>query len=315
MESRQVDRARRRGEAARRRKAKRRNGLITLVAVVIIIALLVVVLGPWGPFKGVIYGSNGGKLSNHRDETISVLAKTINDDVTSGALSRQKYQVLKKPAVAIVVDDTGNTLTNLPLWLKIDVPLSFAIMPYTSQSTRLATEFHNAGFQVMMHIPTVNGPPNTFSGTGQLSLGMSKDTVFGTLDKDLTTVPFVTGINNHQGGAGCDDLSLMTSECEWAKSKGFYVVDSASSNNSQVTKATKALGMGKRMNEVFIDHQNDPAYIQAAMRELAGLAKKNGYAIGICHYHRPNTPTTVGEMIKQLEAEGINFVYVKDITN
>jgi polysaccharide deacetylase 2 family uncharacterized protein YibQ len=311
----QIDSRRRRGEVARRRQVKRRNSLISAIVVFVIIALLVVVLGPWGPFRVVIYGSNGRKLSNHRDQTISVLARTINDDVTSGALSRQKYQVLKKPAIALVIDDTGNSLTNLPLWLKIDVPLSFAVMPYPPLSQKLATEFHNAGFQIMMHIPTQNGPPNTFSGTGQLSLGMSRDTVFSTLDSDLAKVPYVTGVNNHQGGAGCDDLSLMTYECEWAKSKGFYVVDSASSNHSQVTKAATSLGMGKRLNEVFIDHQNDPAYIRNAMRELAGLAKKNGYAIGICHYHRPNTPTVVGEMIRTLKAEGINFVYVKDITN
>jgi polysaccharide deacetylase 2 family uncharacterized protein YibQ len=312
---READSRRGQVEAAKHRQSRRRKNLTSAIIVFVIIALLVVVLGPWGPFKVVIYGSNGGKLSNHRDQTISVVAKTINDDVTSGALSKQKYEVLKKPAIALVIDDTGNSLTNLPLWLKVDVPLSFSVIPWTQQSSKLATEFHNAGFQVMMHIPTQNGPPNTFSGTGQLSLGMSRDTVFNTLDKDLTSVPYVTGINNHQGGAGCDDLSLMTYECEWAKSKGFFVVDSASSNHSQVTKAAKSLGMGKRLNEVFIDHQNDPAYIRNAMQQLAGLAKKNGYAIGICHYHRPNTPTVVGEMIKTLKAQGINFVYVKDITN
>jgi len=52
-----------------------------------------------------------------------------------------------------------------------------------------------------------------------------------------------------------------------------------------------------------------------AMRELAGLARKNGYAIGICHYHRPNTATVVGEMITALKAEGIHFAFARDIND
>lgn len=308
------DRSRRRWETTGRKK-RRRDGIVYSVSGLLIIGLLVAGVGPWGPLKDVLYGSSGGKLSTASDRTISCLADAINAQLEKGALSRTKRGVVKPPAVAIVVDDTGNSRQNLPLWLKINVPLSFAVMPYTSLSRQLATEFHNAGFQVMLHIPTQNKPPNSFSGKGQLSGGMTREEVLTTLDADLLSVPYVGGVNNHQGGAGCDDLQLMTYECEWAKSKGFYVVDSASSNNSQVSKACAALGMGRRRNEVFIDHQNDPEYIREAMRELAGLARKNGYAIGICHYHRPNTPTVVGEMIKTLKAEGINFVYAKDITD
>jgi len=92
-------------------------------------------------------------------------------------------------------------------------------------------------------------------------------------------------------------------------------VDSKSSVSSKVTKACLALGLPERNNEVFIDHQNEPDYIRGAMRELAGLARKNGTAIGICHWHRPNTATVVGEMIQTLKAEGIHFAFARDITD
>ncbi len=106
-------------------------------------------------------------------------------------------------------------------------------MPYPPLSQTLAEEFYKAGYQIMMHIPTENEPPNSFSGKGQLAVGMSEATVFSTLDADLATVPHVGGVNNHQGGLGCNDLELMTYECRWAKQHGFFVVDSMSSVHLQ----------------------------------------------------------------------------------
>ena len=228
---------------------------------------------------------------------------------------RARRSVATAPTVAIVVDDVGNTREPLPKWTAIDAPINFAVMPYPPIATELAWALHQSGYEIMMHIPTQNTPPNSFSGKGQLSMGMDLGTVFAQLDADITGIPYVGGINNHQGGLGCDDLGLMTSMCQWASSKGLYIVDSNSSNNSKVTQATLALGQPRRKNQVFIDHQNDPNYIRSAMRELADLARKNGTAVGICHWHRPNTPTVVGEMVIELKKAGINFAFVKDITN
>ncbi len=227
----------------------------------------------------------------------------------------EKRSDTTRPTVALVVDDVGNTMDPLPLWTAIDAPISFSVMPYPPLSRDIALKMRQSGYRVMMHIPTQNAPPNSFSGMGQLTVGMSRAGVFSQLDKDVTAVPLASGINNHQGGLGCDDRSLMTYEVEWAKQRGLFVVDSESSANSQVSPACQALGLPKRRNEVFIDHQNEPDYIRGAMRRLADLAKRNGTAIGICHWHRPNTPTVVGEMIAQLRNEGIHFAFVRDVRN
>jgi polysaccharide deacetylase 2 family uncharacterized protein YibQ len=219
------------------------------------------------------------------------------------------------PTVAIVIDDVGNSTGPLPLWTAIDAPLSFSVMPYPPVSQELALRLRQSGQQVMMHIPTQNAPPNSFSGQGQLSVGMSREAVFAQLDQDITTVSLASGINNHQGGLGCDDPALMTYEVEWAKQRGFYVVDSNSSLNSQVSPACIAQGLPQRKNQVFIDHQNEPDYIRGAMRQLADIARKNGTAIGICHWYRPNTAPVVGEMVGQLKNEGIHFAFARDVTN
>lgn len=300
------------------REVMRRRRCISL-CVFALILVLIYFLGPWGPFGDALYSNSRTSPGPYQPAEKGSLAEALLEAGSSRPVNRpqrlEKPSDPTPPAVAIVVDDVGTSEEKLPAWLQVDAPISFAVLPCTQISAKLADEFYNNGYAVMMHVPTQNKPPNSFSGVGQLACGMDRATVFATLDADLATVPHVSGINNHQGGLGCDDRQLMMYECEWAKDHELYVVDSDSSASSQVSFCTEALGMGKRKNEVFIDHQNDPDYIRAAMRRLADLARENGYSIGICHYHRPNTAAVVGEMVKALEAEGIHFVFARDITD
>ena len=303
---------------AERRRRTRRNRTIAIIVAVLII-VVAIVLSPVGPLKGALYSKSSAKKTAvkaaDQKDSKSTTAKTAKSTTPAVPVHVEKKSNTTPPTIGIVVDDTGNVTDKLPLWTAIDAPLCFAVMPYPPLSQQLAEQLWQAGYVVMMHVPTDNAPPNSFSGTGQLATGMDRATVFSTLDSDITKVPHATGMNNHQGGRGCDQLDLMTYEVEWAKSKGLFVVDSNSSVSSKVTPACLALGLPKRLSEVFIDHQNEPDYIRGAMRELAGLARKNGTAIGICHWHRPNTATVVGEMIQTLKAEGIHFAFARDITD
>jgi polysaccharide deacetylase 2 family uncharacterized protein YibQ len=285
-----------------------------------ILVTLVVLFSPVGPWRGMLFPAT----SSTPEEAPAPLedGNTASGNTTpppvipgGGGAPAEKASDLRPPCVAIVVDDVGNGNANMGQWLAIDAPLSFAIMPYYPDITAQAEQLHQAGFQVMLHIPTANKPPGSFSGKGQIESAMDQATVFSTLDTDVAQIPFAVGINNHQGGAGCDDLALMTRECEWALQRGFFVVDSNSSVKPQVAVAAVNLGLGKKKNQVFLDHDNNPDYIRQAMRNLADLARKNGYAIGICHWMRPNTPSVVGEMVRTLRAEGINFAFVQYVNN
>jgi polysaccharide deacetylase 2 family uncharacterized protein YibQ len=302
------------------RRKRRAKAIAVLVGLLIIVA--VVLFSPWGPLKGVLFPKG-------RAAKKTAAAKTTQTSVSQGSGASHKTfsgsvnavdpalksEDTKPPCVAIVVDDTGNSAKYLASWQGIDAPLTFSVFPWPPLSGQLADTLYADGYEIIMHVPTDNMPPHTYAGPGQLATGMSQEQVFGTLDTDAANVPHLGGFNNHEGGRGCNQLDLMTYEVEWAKSKGLFVVDSASSTHSKVTQACLALGLPRRLNEVFIDHQNDPAYIRSAMNQLAGLARRNGTAIGICHWFRPNTPTVVGEMINTLRAEGIHFAFVKDVTD
>jgi hypothetical protein len=285
----------------------------------ILLILAAFLFSPIGPFGYFLFpGSKAASDQEATENQAKAVAGAETGKVTEPPPKTERVEKESDPTaptIAIVVDDTGLSTENLNQWLAIDAPITFSTLPYCAATSELAEGLYQAGFRIMMHIPTENNPPNSFSGKGQLAVGMDRATVFSTLDADLATVPHVVGINNHQGGRGCNDLQLMTYECQWAQERGLFVVDSDSSTSSKVTKAAASLGMPRRLNQLFIDHDNNPDYIRKIMRQVADIARRNGTAIGICHFHRPNTPRIVGEMIQTLEGEGIHFAFVQDIHN
>lgn len=304
-----------------RRRARTRDLVIT--GALILVIFTAVLFSPIGPFADVLFPESEPSEQGETAQLASDIGPVeeapvepeVASEIRSGSQRVEKVSDPAVPAVAIVVDDTGVSTERLQEWLEIDAAVTFAALPYCAATPEVAEQLYAAGFRIMLHIPTENDPPNSFSATGQLAVGMDRAAVFSTLDGDLAQVPRVSGINNHQGGRGCNDLALMTYMCEWAAERGLFVMDSNSSAASQVTGAAESLGMPRRKNQVFIDHDNDPDRIRAAMRRLADIARRDGTAIGICHFARPNTARTVGEMIRTLEAEGINFAFVQDIHN
>ncbi|WP_287154354.1 divergent polysaccharide deacetylase family protein [Candidatus Solincola tengchongensis] len=331
MEDREFRVDMRRVMARRRRMRRLRRLRWTCIAAGSLALLLVGFLfSPWGPCRSVFFGRDSGEEAAGGAEqgaavTSPVTAGEYRPEQEEGGTGEsgqarepareEKASIAEPPAVAIVVDDTGADVGNLERWLAVDAPLTFAVLPHCRDSASTADRLYYAGYRIMMHIPTENDPPHSYSGAGQLSVGMSREAVFATLDGDLATVPHAKGINNHQGGRGCNDYPLMYLMCEWARERGLYVVDSDSSTRSQVTRAAQELGFPRRRSQVFIDHQNEPEYIREAMRRMARIARQEGTAVGICHFHRPNTPSVVGEMIRELREEGIHFAFVEDIQN
>lgn len=286
---------------------KRAFALLRTFIVLVVLIILILVISHAGPF------SCGGSKEEGTEKGEEATAGYVGGEAPRRP--NLKESDTEPPTIAIVVDDTGSSSDTLDLWLKIDAPLTFSVFPYCTDLSWMIEKLYDKGYEIMLHMPTENQPPNSYSGYGQLSVGMTREQAFAALDKALASVPHAEGINNHQGGKGCNDLQLMTFMCEWAKERGLYVVDSNASTHSMVSEAAVSLGMPRRRNQVFIDNNRDPESLRAMMRRLTDVARQNGTAIGICHFNHPNVPTVVGEMIEVLRSEGFHFAFVRDVSN
>ncbi len=240
----------------------------------------------------------------------------IHSQQPAGASARvEKTAEASQPTIGIIVDDVGISIDNLDQWLAIDAPLTFSILPRLAHSEELAQQLYQTGYRIMLNVPTEGAPPHEWSGEGQISKDMDQATVLRVLDDDLVTIPHATGMNNHEGQVGCNDLQLMMWQCGWAKANNLFVLDSRTAKYSMVSPAAEALGLEKKYNQVFIDEHNNADFIHVAMGQLANIARSNGVAIGICNFSRSNTPAVLAETIKELRQEGINFAFVQDLKN
>ncbi len=84
------------------------------------------------------------------------------------------------------------------------------------------------------------------------------------------------------------------------------------SRESVVSVLARKMNLGLVKRDVFLDNQENPAYIKGQIDKLKMKAKRHGRAIGICH-DRKVTLETLKEIMPQLEREGYKFVFVSEL--
>ena len=94
---------------------------------------------------------------------------------------------------------------------------------------------------------------------------------------------------------------------EVLKDNGLYFLDSKTSPNSKAENAAINVGIAYAHRHVFLDNNNDKAYILGQLAKVESLANKNGYAIAIGH---PKTQTyeALKEWLLTVDKKGIKIV-------
>lgn len=223
------------------------------------------------------------------------------------------HPVITPPRVSIVIDDMGADIEKLRELMKMDSPITVAVMPHLKYSAKVATEAHARGWDVIMHLPMEpqdmgeNDP-----GVGALLVVMTPEEVRTQMANGFKTVPYALGVNNHMGSKFTEDAELMTVVMQEVKRKNMFFLDSRTSPDSVVGKLARSLKVDSADRNVFLDNTRDKAYIKGQIRELVAIAKKKGKAIGIGHPH-PETIEALRETVDELAKEGVTVVRLSEL--
>ncbi|MER3446514.1 MAG: hypothetical protein C4291_06550 [Candidatus Dadabacteria bacterium] len=223
-----------------------------------------------------------------------------------------------KPKVVIIVDDLGSNRESIDRLLEIPAPISFAVLPSLPYSQYAARMGYTNGHDILLHLPMEpmdsSGYTGADAGDGVLLMGLSKREILSRLDKDLASVPYIKGVNNHMGSKFTEDSELMELVLQRIKSKGLFFVDSRTSPKTMGFDVAKRLGMKAAERDVFLDEGLGGAdYVRSQIEKLIEVSKKNGYAIGICHPH-PDTLRVLSQMIPDVKKE-VEIVPVSSVVN
>lgn len=219
--------------------------------------------------------------------------------------------VAAKGIIAIVIDDWGYHLGNLAMIKKIKVPLTCAILPNLKNSGPVARELNKLGFEIILHLPM---EPKEKYGleNNTITSVMDARQIRDILDQDLASVIFAKGISNHMGSRITEDEKISAIVMAEAKKRKLYFLDSFVTAKSVCREISAKMKVRFARRDVFLDNQDDPAYIRGQLIKLKNLARKQRSVVAIGH-DRPNTLAVLNQMLPEMKKEGYRFVFVSEI--
>ena len=216
-----------------------------------------------------------------------------------------------RPRVAIIVDDGGYGGSASDVILGLTTRLTLSILPNTPFGTELAHEAALRGFEVMLHMPMEN-TSGDLTHDGQIETHMGEGDILRLMSNALAQVPGAVGVNNHMGSKFTAHAGALELFMSGVRDTGLFFVDSRTTPDSRAYRMAKTHGIDSAYRDLFLDHDDDLESIRKRFRELADTAKRDGSAIGICHF-RLNTASVLREMLPELRLAGIELVHVSEL--
>ena len=218
----------------------------------------------------------------------------------------------KRGVIGLIIDDLGDRLTDGRRAIALPGAVTYAILPQTTYSTRLATLAHTAGKEIMLHQPmeAMNGKT---MGPGGIDSHMSRGTLITMLSANLDSVPHARGVNNHMGSL----LSRQPEHMAWLMEAlraygGLYFVDSATTSNTIAQRVAAEYKVPNTRRNIFLDHLRETPAILRQFVRLVEQARSTGVSLAIAHPY-PETLEVLEKVLPHLDEFGVELVTVSEL--
>ena len=244
-------------------------------------------------------------LSGRRTQSIHLITPLPKAEVTPPATGH--------PRLAIVIDDLGNDRAQADSLFHLNYPLTMSVLPHGPNSAEIAEEAHRRGYQVMLHLPVAS---NTGAKDEPIELhpGMDSADVEKTFAAMLDTVPYASGVNNHEGSLGTADSSLMDELMPLLHQRNLFFIDSRTTTATVAETAAHAAGVPAASRNVFLDDEQSVPAIRKQFELAIRVAREKKSALAIGHPH-PETLQVLNEMLPEAERQGIRLVFASDLAH
>jgi polysaccharide deacetylase 2 family uncharacterized protein YibQ len=222
-------------------------------------------------------------------------------------MQRLSYQ----PKIVFVVDDIGNHDLFETQLEALGNNVTYAVLPLLPYSRYFGELSRKTHAELILHLP-LDTIQDKIPGRGLIVGTMSKQDVLDMLDRDLASVPYHVGVNNHMGSRGTADREKMTIILKELKRRRLFFLDSYTTPESVVSEVGRSVGLPVLTRGVFLDNVDSKPAIREVIRKLKILAREKGSAIGIGHY-RKNTLEVLKNDIPKLKNEGFKIISLKDL--
>ena len=229
----------------------------------------------------------------------------------TGPMKAALQRLVRQPKIVFVIDDIGNHDLYKNQLEALGNNVTYAILPLLPYSRYFAELSRKTHAEVILHLP-LDTIQDKIPGRGLIVNTMSKQAVLEMLDRDLASVPYHVGVNNHMGSRGTTDREKMTIILTELKRRGLFFLDSYTTKESVVPEVGRSVGLPVLTRGVFLDNVDSRSAIREEVQKLEILAREKGNAIGIGHY-RKNTLEVLKTEIPKLKSQGFKIISLKDL--
>ena len=216
--------------------------------------------------------------------------------------------------LAIVLDDLGQDRAAADAIFALPYPLTISVLPDHPHSAEIAEEAHRHGYQVMLHLP-MQSLAGEKPELVELRPGLSSGEVAALVGSMLESVPNAVGVNNHQGSQATADAVLMAELMPLLRERNLFFLDSRTTAATVAYDTAQHFGLPAGFRNVpFLDDVAEPAAVRTQLQLAIHGALKNGAVIAIGHPH-PATLEALGELLPQLEAQGVQLVFASELVH
>lgn len=247
-------------------------------------------------------------LSATRANEASMVTKSRAREVSSPVTSQPHNPATPpKGHIVLIIDDVGFDHQPLDAAMRIDPNLNFSILPNAQHAHEFAEELHNAGFQVLCHLPMEPVDyPRQSPGKNAVMMAMSDAQIAETTREDIAAVPYAAGVNNHMGSRATSDPRVMRAVLT-SLPKGMFFIDSMTTSKSVAERMAREMRVPTAARQVFLDDVQEEGAVRKQLAQLTADAQLRGTAIGIGHMY-PVTVRVLNEAAPELRAKGFRFV-------
>lgn len=239
------------------------------------------------------------KSTKEEKETITKIEKvvTVKDE--------PKAVLTNKPKLAIVIDDI-TTSRQLKKIKDIGYRVTPAFMPPTKRHPNSAKIAQNQEFYI------IHFPMEARSFNNEESNTLHIDDSYEQIEQRVAQIrqwyPKAKYTNNHTGSKFTANKESMQKLFKALKKHDFIFVDSRTTSKTLGKQMAKEFNMPYIVRNVFLDNEQNFNYIQNQLKKAIKIAKKNGYAVAICHPHSITLKTLKQSkhLLKDLEMVYLN---------
>jgi uncharacterized protein len=230
----------------------------------------------------------------------------------SFAFYKKTNNSLSQPLISIIIDDIGYSISRARDFLRLNIPITFSVLPHLTNSYNLAVEIDDKGHEIMLHQPMEPYNSHLDPGPGALYVGYKSEKIAGIVEKNISNIPFATGVNNHMGSKFTSCGKEINEALRVIRGRDLFFIDSLTSGRSVAYKTAKKLQMPTACRNIFLDNHLEDKYILRQLHKLQIHAKIHGHAIGIGHPF-PETARAIRRFISNYKHSSVSFVHISDL--